>query len=232
VLHSFEQGNEPCLLEYLQVPAQVAVGQCAQLLQLAEGQALSMGDQRREHAQARMLVDHPVETIVGKWSVRCLVRSLVRFPSSTESPGQIVRRRRPAVARLQMEYPSPRATGSDARFRPRGRQDRCRYHRPTPNMGRGRKRHEAKIPRLKISSHRPGNIQAACGAALTNTPVSRMPATIAGRNCSTAAWVISFAKPSCALRAASRSPKRTCKRRVRPSQPRWREIRIRHVRRR
>src|SRR2546426_7025292 len=54
------------LLEDAQMAAQVAVGQAAELLQVAEGEPLGVGGQRGEKRETRPLVDHAVEPLVGK----------------------------------------------------------------------------------------------------------------------------------------------------------------------
>src|SRR5262245_23754823 len=48
------------------MPAEIAVGQSAHLLEGAEHQALRMRCERGEHAQPRLLVDHAVEPIIGE----------------------------------------------------------------------------------------------------------------------------------------------------------------------
>ena len=76
-------------------------------------------------------------------------------------------------------------TASTASPRSRGRRP------PTQNVARGRRRHEAKIPRLKTICQRPGSIQRLSGTARTRTSVRSAPATRLGQNCSSASQVIS-----------------------------------------
>ena len=70
-----------------------------------------------------------------------------------------------------------------------------KYQTPTAKVLRGKKRHEAKTPKLKSNCHSAGNIQVSFGAARATTAVSSTPTTNAGRNCSAADWIISLAKP-------------------------------------
>src|SRR5579871_4972590 len=70
-----------------------------------------------------------------------------------------------------------------------------RYHRPAEIMGRGRKRQEEKMPRLKMTCHKPGSIHSEPGTNRTRTNVMREPAPAEGRNCSTAMRTISSAMP-------------------------------------
>ena len=73
-----------CPLQHPQMPAQVAVRQRAQLLQIAKRQPLRIRHQRRQHAQPRALVDHSVQALIREAALaRPTVRlSLHRLPSS------------------------------------------------------------------------------------------------------------------------------------------------------
>src|SRR5271156_2455558 len=55
-------------LQHAQMPAQVAVSQRTQLLEIAEGQSFGIADQRGEHAEPRALMNHPIQPFVGKTS--------------------------------------------------------------------------------------------------------------------------------------------------------------------
>src|ERR1700730_7975198 len=79
-----------------------------------------------------------------------------------------------------------------------------KYHTPTTNICRGKKRQEANTPKLKINSHNPGSSQPSRGATLSITTVSRKPTITAGRNCSTADCTISRANPRCTRRARAK----------------------------
>src|ERR1700677_2637368 len=57
---SFHDLHDLLPLQHAQMPAQVAVGERAQLLEIAEGQSFGITDQRGEHAEPRPLVNHPV----------------------------------------------------------------------------------------------------------------------------------------------------------------------------
>src|SRR5216683_1686488 len=70
-----------------------------------------------------------------------------------------------------------------------------RYQTPAATMGRGRKRQDENTPRLKMTCHRPGNIQIAAGVKRTSTRVMSVPTPTDGRNCSTAIRIISSAMP-------------------------------------
>src|ERR1700722_12797946 len=82
----------------------------------------------------------------------------------------------------------------------------ARYQTPTANICRGRNRHDANTPKLKISSHRPGNIQHTWEATLMMTTVNRNPTTTEGRNWETADWTISLASPTWTRRARAKVP--------------------------
>ena len=65
--------DDAIVLQHLEVPAQVTVGQPAELLQIAERQTLGIGDQRRQYAEPRLLVDDTIEPLVGEAAVRGFV---------------------------------------------------------------------------------------------------------------------------------------------------------------
>lgn len=52
-------------LEDTEVSAEIAIGQGAKLLEIVEGQALGIGDERSEDAEACPLVDYTIQTFVG-----------------------------------------------------------------------------------------------------------------------------------------------------------------------
>src|SRR4051794_37243978 len=58
--------NEPGFLQHLEVPAEVAVGEPAELLEISERQSLRMRRQRGQQAEPRLLMDHPIEAIIGE----------------------------------------------------------------------------------------------------------------------------------------------------------------------
>src|SRR5262249_37942834 len=66
VIVAFLDLDESGLAERVKMSAQIAVGEPAHLLQIAEDQALRVGHERCEHAQARLLVDHAVEPFVSE----------------------------------------------------------------------------------------------------------------------------------------------------------------------
>src|SRR5439155_8424633 len=105
----------------LQVPAQVAVGQQAQFLQVVEQQALWVRDQRGHDPQTGLLVDDAFQAVVGEAAGR-----INRF-------GFVVRHR---VVRGSSRGPRPRRTGQ------------WRTARPSPTgTGRLRERTGASCPR-------------------------------------------------------------------------------------
>src|SRR3984957_14302095 len=61
--------DQPGFLQHLEVPAEVAVGETAELLEIGEGQSLGVGDQRGEHAEPGLLVNDPVKSFVGERGV-------------------------------------------------------------------------------------------------------------------------------------------------------------------
>ena len=60
---------EAGLMERLQMPTEVAVGQRTQVLQLVEQPTFRLCGQRGEDAQPRLLVQQPVEALVGETTV-------------------------------------------------------------------------------------------------------------------------------------------------------------------
>src|SRR5438046_889546 len=74
VLEALPDLDEAGFAENLQVPAQVAVGQGAQILQIVEDQARRMRRQRGDDAQARFLMNHAVEPFIGKPARRTVDR--------------------------------------------------------------------------------------------------------------------------------------------------------------
>src|SRR3569832_627242 len=58
--------DETGLLQHLQMPGEIAVGQAAELLEIGEGQPLRMAHQRGQKAEPRFLMDHAVEAVIGK----------------------------------------------------------------------------------------------------------------------------------------------------------------------
>src|SRR5205085_11229551 len=58
--------DEGVFHEYVEVPAQVPIGQRAELFEFAEEQAIGPGGERDEDAEARLFVQHAVEAIVGE----------------------------------------------------------------------------------------------------------------------------------------------------------------------
>src|ERR1700744_3927710 len=93
--------------------------------------------------------------------------------------------------------------GESARSPPMARQlsPVNRYHAPAAIIGRGKKRHDEKIPRLKMTCQIPGSIHVANGAYRRRTMVTSRPAAAEGRNCSTAIRSISLDNPEWMRRA-------------------------------
>src|SRR5580698_288177 len=59
-------------LQHAQMPAEVAVGERTQLLEIAEGQSLGIANQRGEHTEPCPLVNHPVQSFIseGRFALR------------------------------------------------------------------------------------------------------------------------------------------------------------------
>src|SRR5271166_4938653 len=56
--------DEPRLLQHLQMTAEIAISQAAELLQIAKGQALWLRDERGKDAKPCLFVDHAVQTLI------------------------------------------------------------------------------------------------------------------------------------------------------------------------
>src|SRR5262249_32267595 len=77
----------------------------------------------------------------------------------------------------------------------------ARYHAPASPTVFDSSRHEAKIPRLNNTDHRPGSIQTDSRARSEFTTVRTPPATKEGKNCSSAKIVVRRARDVWALSA-------------------------------
>src|SRR6201998_2292283 len=53
-----------CFFENAEMSAEIAVSECAELLEIVEGEAFGVGDKRSEHAEARAFVDDAIEAFV------------------------------------------------------------------------------------------------------------------------------------------------------------------------
>src|SRR5882672_9803321 len=96
-------------LKHLQVTAQIAVGQPAQLLQIGECQALRMDDERRQDAEPRLLMDHAVEALIGERScVICLRHRGLRARNGEWRPA--------GAGRPRKARPSPRTRATASRW--------------------------------------------------------------------------------------------------------------------
>src|SRR5690242_21148089 len=62
-LDDFDQTG---LLQYLQMAAQIAVGQAAQRLQVGEGQSLRIRHQRGQQSKSRLFMDDAIEPGIGE----------------------------------------------------------------------------------------------------------------------------------------------------------------------
>src|SRR5262245_18034881 len=79
---SLRDGDKACLFQHLQMPAQVAVGKAAQLLEVAEYEPLRVRHERGQDAQARFLVDDTIEPIIGEAPGFVLASASFRHRSS------------------------------------------------------------------------------------------------------------------------------------------------------
>src|SRR5260370_4894910 len=57
--------NHLRFIQHAQMAVQVAVGKRAKLLEITEGQAFWIRDQRREHAEAGPLLHHPIQPVIS-----------------------------------------------------------------------------------------------------------------------------------------------------------------------
>src|SRR3954452_19924866 len=92
-------------LQHLEVPAEIAVGEPAELLEISERQSLRMRRQRGQQAEPRLLMDHPIEAVIGKrGTARVSLRHLYL-------PKQNKGWRPSAIGRSQTARPLSTATG-------------------------------------------------------------------------------------------------------------------------
>src|ERR1700722_20175556 len=103
VLQAFRNRDQLGRFKPLQMPIEVAVGERAQLFEIAEQQAFRMSDERGEHAQAGALVNDAIQAVVresgpGAFLGGALIQEVPR--SRTEA------RPRPATVRRQTGCPS------------------------------------------------------------------------------------------------------------------------------
>src|SRR6266849_267681 len=147
------------LLQNAQMPVQIAVRESTKLFELAERQSFRVRDQRRQHTEARALVNHAIQAFIGE--APFAARSL-SFHSFSSFP---VKSSIPATSNCPTPYGIPMAHGESARPSPSAIQVRpvSKYHAPTAATGRGRKRHDENTPRLKTICQRPGSIHKAAG---------------------------------------------------------------------
>src|SRR5713101_6907622 len=121
VVETLRDLHHPRFLQNLQMPAQVAVAQRAQLLQVVETQPLGMRDQRSENAEARPLVDQSIQPFVREAALAPLflfrTANLRSIHSIAEQPHR-------AVVRIRMAEPSAMATACAARAKMPGTQAR------------------------------------------------------------------------------------------------------------
>src|SRR5579863_5895368 len=142
-LRALHNLNQVRALQHLQVPAQVAVGQRAKLLQVGKAQAARIGDQRREDAQPRALVDGAIQPLIREPSLICCAPGLHTLPSFALTV------RMTATSNWPSPYGTPMAHGEKARLSasPRQVSPVSRYQRPATTMSRGKKRVDENTPR-------------------------------------------------------------------------------------
>ena len=126
VLESLPDFDESRLFQHVEMPAQVAVGQRAEPLEIREQQPLGPHDERRHDPEPRLLVQHALEAVVGEASgLRELAGLFLlhdRCSISDSSPFEIpVQHRRQELADAERAADRPRVQ----RFGPaRGPQQR------------------------------------------------------------------------------------------------------------
>ena len=76
VFESLPHFDEPGLLEHVEMPAEIAVRQCAEPLQIREQQAFGAHDERCHDPQPGFLVQHALEPVIGEAT---RLRELRRF---------------------------------------------------------------------------------------------------------------------------------------------------------
>src|SRR4051812_36614008 len=105
----FEDFDHPGFFEHLEMAAQVAVSERAQLLQVDEGQSLRISDKRGEYAEARALVNDAIEAFVGKASFAAALFDgwSLRFHRHLPASGE-AELPPPGVGPLRRERPWPR----------------------------------------------------------------------------------------------------------------------------
>src|SRR5262249_28597991 len=59
--------DEAGLLQHLQMAAEIAVGEAAELLEISKGEPFRMRHQRSQQTEPRLLMDDAVEAVIGEW---------------------------------------------------------------------------------------------------------------------------------------------------------------------
>src|SRR5271157_5762564 len=106
LVEPFPDLDEAGLVEDLEMTAEVAVGQVAQLLEVREDDAARVGDQRGHDAEPGLLVEDSLQALVSKAARRFLWSGFRRRHGP--APGSGKARRRQAVAPRRREGPWPR----------------------------------------------------------------------------------------------------------------------------
>src|SRR5271157_1538050 len=108
LVEPFPDLDEAGLVEDLEMTAEVAVGQVAQLLEVREDDAARIGDQRGHDAEPGLLVEDSLQALVSKAARRFLWSGFRRRHGP--APGSGKARQRQAVAPRRREGPWPRGS--------------------------------------------------------------------------------------------------------------------------
>ena len=130
VVESLPDLDEAGLVQDLEVPAEVAVGEVAEFLQVGEDDAARVGDQRRHDPQPGLLVEDALEALVGEPAGR--LAGLVFSRRHGRAPGCDRARRRPGAGPRRRAGPWPRGTAPHRRAPGPARPARSPGRRPRP----------------------------------------------------------------------------------------------------
>lgn len=66
VAEAFPDLDDACVVEYLQMPAEVAVGQGTEFFQIVEQQAFGVSEKGSQDAEASLFMEQPIEAVISE----------------------------------------------------------------------------------------------------------------------------------------------------------------------